>query len=801
MNDLRYAIRQLLRRPAFAGLAIGTVALAVGATTAIFSVVDSVLFRPLPYPEPSRLVAILNTYPHWREREILSRFWDNIQLSYPEYERLRDENTVYDVVAVHLNNPGTYFGSERPEVISVGAASHTLDDVLRAPPALGRWFDATEDRPGGDPVAVVRDQFWRTRLGADSAALGRTIRIDDQVYTVIGVLPADFRFTNPNSTLTPDVWVPIGRGADQFDEGSHIFTGIGRLAPGVSLTQAQAETETILRGDRSPDVRGARVVSRKEQEVARARPVLLMVLGAVGLILLLACANVGNLLLGRAVERDQEIAVRLALGATRRRLSRLVLVESLVIAVAGGVVGTLLAWWGVGGLVALIPAGVPRLAEVGVDVRVLGFALGVSLLAGLLFGAAPLYAAQRRDVHERLKEGARHTSGRARLQGGLVVAQVSLAVVLLVGSLLLVRSLVAVYDVDVGFERDGLLSFRLDLPPDRYDNAASVTAFYDALAERLRGVPGVTAASATSILPLGGVQSSSSVWPESYGPEDPDRAKPEVQRRVVGVDYFEMLGIELIAGRTFSESDRGDAPLVMVVSRQAVRELWEGRSPIGDRVMWNEQWWTVVGVVEDIRDRRPDTPPQRTVYVPFMQVGNPFRTITMRTAVPPLSLADDVHRVVGELDPLLPVARLQSMNQVMRSATADHRFRALLVSAFGLLAALLAGIGIFGVTAHAVARRTREVGVRVALGATKRDVLQLVLGRVGVLAGIGLALGLAGSVATGRVLQRFLFGVSPTDPATFAVIGALALGLALAAALVPALRAARSDPMEALRYE
>lgn len=801
LNDIRHAIRQLAKHPRFTAVPVATIALAVGATTAIFSVVDAVLFRPLPYPEPARLVTILNTYPHWREREILSQFWDNIRLSYPEYEALRDRGAAYEAVAVHQSGTGTYFGAERPEVIGVGLASHTLPAVLRVSPAVGRWFEASEDRPGGAPVAVVRHEFWRSRLGGDSAAVGRPLRVDGDVYTVIGILPPGFRYGGPSSPIVPDVWLPVGHGADRFGEGDHDLDGVGRLADGVTLAQAQAETEAILRGDRRPEARGARVVGRKEQEVASARPALLMVLGAVALILLLACANVGNLLLGRTVERDQEIAVRRALGATRRRLARLVMSESLVVALIGGLLGMLLAWWGTEGLVRLVPANVPRLAEVGVDVRVLGFALAVSILAGLLFGLAPLVAAARRDIHERLKEGSHRTAARGRLQGGLVVVQVSLTVVLLVGALLLVRSLLALGDVELGFQKDRMLAFGLDLPADRYPDAVSVAAFYERLDDHLRAVPGVDGVAATSVLPLSGGSASNSVWPASYGPEDPTRGKPEAERRVVSPDYLVMLGVEVVEGRVFTDADRADAPPVMLVSRQAARELWEDRSPLGDRVEMSERWWTVVGVVEDVRDRSPAAAPQRTVYVPFAQWPQPGRTVALRTSVPPLSLADAVRQAVHSLDPLLPITDLQSMDQVAWRATADHRFRALLVSAFGLLAAVLAAVGIFGVTAHAVARRTREVGVRVALGATGRDVLRLVLGRVGRLAAAGLAAGLLAALAVGRALRSFLFGVEPTDPISYAAIGASVLALALLAGSVPARRAARIDPTEALRHE
>ncbi|HUE84536.1 MAG TPA: ABC transporter permease [Vicinamibacterales bacterium] len=799
MHDLRQAIRQLQTRPGFSLTVILTLALGVGANTAMFSVVHGVLLRPLPFPEAERLATVWLTYPHWREREVLRQLWDAIPLAYPEYLRLREGTTSYEAVSIYRTDPMALTGVDRPEIVTVGSADDALPTVLGVGPAIGRWFSRTEAAPGGARLAVLTNAFWRTRFGGDAAVLGSSVHLDDRPYTIVGILPERFRFARPNAPAAPDVWIPVGALSLPFDDNNHVFDAIARLRMDTSFARAEEETTLLLRGERPPASRGARVVPRKEQEVAGVRTTLFVLWGAAALILLIASVNVANLLLGRCAEREQEFVVRHALGAGRLRIARQLGVESLLLAVAGGTAGALVAWSGTGALRAALPADLPRLDEIRVDVAVLGFAVAATLLAPLLFGVLPALLAGARATETRLRESGHRITGRGRLQHGLVGVQVALALALLVGAGLLTRSLAELWSVDTGFRRDGLLTFQISLPPTRYETRAAGEAFFARLASALNGSPGVIDVAMSSVLPLSGQSTSSSVWPASYGPER--GPKPEVERRVVTPGYFAALGIPLGRGRAFTFADDDAAAPVMLISRAAAGRLWQGRDPLGDRVEMSDRWWTVVGIVEDVRDQTFRSPAQATVYVPSAQWPTATRTLIVRTAVPPLTLRNDMRRIVRKLDPELPITALRSMEQVAAIAVADERFRAGLLGGIAALAAVLAAVGLFGVMSHAVARRTRELGIRMALGAERNRVLRLVLRQAAVTVGAGLAAGVAVAVPASRVLDAFLFGVPRVDLVTYGGTAALMAAVALAAALVPAWRAIRVDPTAALRHE
>jgi len=799
MTDLRYALRRLRSAPGFAAVAVLTLALGIGANTAMFSVLYGILIRPLPFPDSERLTTVWLTYPHWRERDVLREFWDRISLAHPEYERLREGTTSFEAVSIYRVDAMTLTGAERPEVLRVGSADDALPEVLGVGPAMGRWFTRSEAAPGGERVAVLTHEHWVTRLGGDPSVLGRSLQLDGEPYTIVGVLPEGFRFTRPNRTTVPDLWIPVGTLDLPFSDENHAFDAIGRLRSDVSLARAQAETAGLLRGDLAPEVRGGRLVPLREQEVAGARPVLLVLGGAVGLILLLACVNVANLMLARSIDREGELGIRHALGAERRRIARQLVVESLVLAVLGGTAGVLVGWLGTGALVASLPSDLPRLHEIEVSRAVLVFAVGATGLAVLLSGALPALIASRRATGVRLRAGASTSAGRGRLQAGLVATQMAIALVLLVGAGLLTRSLGELWAVDPGFEGEGVLTFRVELAPERYPTPEEGDAFFARLDQALRALPGVMRVGMTSVLPLSGASPSNSVWPASRGPEE--GPKPEVQRRVVTPGFFGALGVSLVDGRAFTGADDRSSEPVMLVSRASAERLWEGADPVGDRVEMNDRWWRVVGVVEDVHDQSLLAAPEPTVYVPAAQWSLPGRSVVVRTSLPPPTLVSAVRGTVREIDSQLPVTEIRSMDDVLAAALAPDRFRAGLLGGLAGLAAVLAGIGLYGVMSHATARRTRELGVRLAIGARRGEVLGLVLRRAATTAAVGIGAGIALAVPATLALEAFLFRVPRLDPATYLGSMGLLVSAALAGAFLPAWRASRLDPTEVLRHE
>jgi len=794
MLQLRQALRHVARRPKSSALGIVTLGVALGATVGIATIVDHAVLRPLPYPEPDRLVVVWNTYPHWREREVLSRFWDRIDLAFPEYEALRARTETFAGVAIYRADERVLTDPDRADVVLVGSATHDLIHVLGTGLARGRWFNEAEDHIGAEPVAVLRHEFWQSRLGGDPAVLGSRIALDGAPHVVVGVLPPGFRFKRVDDTRPPEIWTALGRVADPADEGNHSFTTIARLRDGVSREQALAASVTTLRGGRSPEARGARLVGRQEYERDGARPMMLLFAGAVGLLLLLACATVATMQLTRLAQRGPEIAVRVALGASRARLAGQLFSESAILALLGGTLGVLLARTTVGVLARLMPAGTPGAADARIDIRVLALALGLSLATAVGFGLAPVVRAMRHDPARSLRGERAQAGGRGLL--ALVGIQSALAVLLLAGAGLLVRTVGALGAVDPGFATEQRLSFGVALPDARYSPERG-EAWFEELRARIAALPGVTAVEATTVLPLSGQSSSNSVWLASAGPEQ--GRKPEAERRVVTAGYFQALRIPLLRGRGFGAGDHAAGPLVMVVSRAAAERLWAGRDPLGDRVELSNRWWTVVGVVDDVRDRVLGAPPATTVYLPASQWRPLARTLVLSAETSPLEFARPIQEIVRTMDPAVPVRDLLTLEQVTSLSTQPERSRATLLGGYALLAALLALTGIYGVTSYAASQQTREFAIRSALGAGAWSIVRLATRRTvlaalgGALAGLGLAIGLT------RVLRRFLYGVAPSDPAALLVA---VLGLALFALLAvagPALRSARVSPAEALR--
>jgi putative ABC transport system permease protein len=812
-EDIRHAVRLWASRPAFAAVVVVTLALGIGANAAIFSVVDAVLLEPLPYPEPDRLTLVTSQFPALG----FDKFW----VSAPEYLELRrwarsfEEIGAYTVAAANLS------GGERPLRVTAAYVTASLFPTLGVATERGRPFTEEEDGPGVEPVAVLGHDLWMRAFAGDPDVVGRTVEVDGARHTVVGILPPGFDVEDAGVEL----WLPLAIDpANPGGRGSHYLYLLGRLAPGVSLTQARHELTALLTrweeefpDDHRPNPEGhaLRIDPLKEDRVGEARPALMLLLGAVGLVLLIACANVANLLLARAEARQREIAVRTALGASGARLLRQFLTESLLLAFVGALVGLAFAQGALELLLAANPGSLPRMAEIGLDARVLAFTLAVALATGVLFGLVPALHARTRAFFHALKEGGGRSSagvGRQTFRRALVVAEVALAAVLVVGAGLLLKSFWTLTRVDPGFEPRGVLGFQLSVPSATYPEPEQVNALYERLLERLAALPGAESAAAMTGLPPSRSVNANSTEFESV-PEDPDGPPHNVDYyQFVSEGYFETMKIPRVSGRVFESTDAAGGAPVVVVNRTLARTFWGDVDPVGQRLRrgWfgdDELWCTIVGVVEDVKQGGLDQEAGTELYFLDRQVpatvGQSPRTrwVVVRTAGDPLSLAPQVHAVVRELAPSLPVARLQPLEQVVSDSLARSRFLSLLVALFGLLALALAAVGTYGVLSWAVEQRRFEMGVRMALGARAQSLLMLVLGQGLRLVGVGLAVGLVLAVASRRVVASLLFGVEATDPATLASVGAVLLAVALVACLIPALRAMRVDPVTALRSE
>jgi predicted permease len=802
LQDIRYAFRRLRKSPGFAAVAILTLALGIGANSAIFSVVNAVLLRSLPYADAERLVLVTH----------VTNTGDRAPMSPANFRDVRREVRSLEELSFWTYSGSTLTGVGDPvRLEGAGVGAHFFE-VMKAAPLLGRTFRPDENEPGRNRVAVLGHGVWRQRFGSDPRIVGRTLTLDGEPYEVVGVMPEEFSFPSNR-----DLWVPQEYNADfvaDASRGSWFITAIGRLKPGVPHEQVARDVEALAsRLKRQYPESNAEVgmtsVSLYEQMVGGVRVSLLVLLGAVGLVMLIACANVANLLLARAAAREGEVAVRVALGAGRGRLMRQLLAESMVLAVLGGVAGLVLAVWGTGALVALDPEGIPRLGEVRVDGTVAAFTLGVSLLAGVLFGLVPAVQVTRSGVFGSLREGGRGAlSGRgsARMRNTLVVAEMALAVMLLAGAGLLIRSFVRLQSVDPGFRTEGALSFTLSLPEAAYRGEPARAAFYDRLQERLAALPGVREAAAVSELPMGGSARLLTFEVEGAEPVQPGR-EPVSQILRATPGYFRAMGIPVERGRAIAPEDRAGAPRVMLMNREAARRFFPGQDPVGRRIRLalgddtTTVSWEVVGVVGDVRQFGVGEDPEPAMFFPQAQAPEGSMGVVLRTAVAPLSVAGAVRREVKALDPDLPVNDLQPLEQLTAESVSQPRFYMLLLSIFAGVALALAAIGIFGVISYGVAQRTREIGVRVALGADPASVLHIVVGGALGLAGLGVGIGVLGALAGTRVLSGLLFGVTATDPATYAGVAALLMGVAALASWLPARAATRVDPAIALRAE
>ncbi|MCI0404243.1 MAG: ABC transporter permease [Acidobacteria bacterium] len=803
-QDVRYGVRQLARSPGFTAIAVLTLALGIGANTAIFSVVNAVLLRPLPHPEPERLTMV------WLDNR--DEGWPEDLTSYPTYLDWRSQNRSFEDMAAFTPSEASLSGDGEPERVRSAVVSANYFSVLRVQPARGRIFRPEEEVPGAGRVVVLSAGLWQRRFAGSPDIVGQPVNLGGNPFTVIGVLPPGFE-----APARTELWLPFSILPQQRLEarGSLWLYVVGRLKPDVPLAEAQAEMTAIARRleQQYPDTMtnlGVNLVPLHTEVVGKVRPALLTILGAVVFVLLIACANVANLQLARTAARQRELAVRAAVGAGRSRLVRQLLTESLLLAMLGGVLGLLLALWGVETLRGVLPANVPRVEEISVDAGVLVFLLGATLATTLLFGLVPALRTTRLELNDSLKEGGRSATdgSHSRLRSALVVGEVALALLLLLGAGLMLRSFQNLLAVNPGFRTGNVLTFDLNTSPSKYPEPAQVSQFYEQLFGRLKGLPGVEGVGAASDVPLSG-----SIWPNAAGftlegiARSPEDLRLSVNISVVATDYFRTLGVPLVRGRFLGPEDSPESSPVLLINEAMARRYWPNQDPIGKRMKYGggvdptEPWRTIVGVVADVRDSELDRETRIASYLPHSQVPRRAMTLVLRSSSDPMRMAPWVREQVWSLDSTMPVANLSTMEARLERSVAQRRFNLLLLGLFGVLALTIASIGIYGVIGYSVSQRRHEIGVRMALGAQRRDIFRHVVGQGIGLALLGIGIGLAGAFALTRFITGLLFRIEPTDPATLVVVSALLAGVAFLACFMPARRAARVDPMVALRYE
>ncbi|HEX5083789.1 MAG TPA: ABC transporter permease [Blastocatellia bacterium] len=803
-QDIRYGARMLAKKPAFTLVAILTLALGVGANTAIFTVINAVLLRPLPYGDAERLVVVDTTM---RRETVEVR-----STSYPDFVDWRDQNTVFERIAAYAETSFTLTGGAEPARVDGELASADYFPLLHARAAMGRTFLPEEDRaPDTHRVALIGYGLWQRRFGGNSAILGQTIQLNDGNYTVVGVMPEGFRGLSDEA----EIWLPMMmvssvRPVSQLRQrGQRWLSTVARLKPDVTLANARTEMDAIMRRAEQayPDSnrsRGALVTALHERFFGDLQSTLWILLGAVGCVLLVACANVANLQLQRAAGRASEMAIRQALGATRRRLIRQLLTESLLLALIGGALGVWLASWSVDLLISLSPITFPSFVKPSIDGRALGFSLLISMLTGSMSGLAPALQAARPALNETLKAGRRSASaglGSSRLLGSLVVAEIALALTLLIGAGLMIRSLQRLQDVDPGFDAESLVTMRVGLPSQRYPQDR-IIAFSRILRERLQPLPGAQSVAMASDLPLSGRVSAGPI--ELEGRQDtPAGGEFRMYRHRVTPGFFSTLGVPFVKGRDFTDGDNAQAPGVVIISESMARRYWPNEDPIGKRLRDSGPWLSIVGVVADVKYRglphNPDADPD--VYFPLPQRPDGNLFLAIRADGDPNGLVGAVRGVLRELDSDLPAYNVMTMSERIADQTTRSLFSAWLLSVFGALALILAAVGIYSVMAYAVEQRSREIGVRIALGARAADVLKMVVGQGMRLALAGVALGLGASLALTQLMKRLLFGVTAADPLTYGALALLLTLVALLACWIPARRATKVDPMVALRCE
>jgi putative ABC transport system permease protein len=813
VQDMKYAVRMLRSSPSFTAVAILTLALGIGANTAIFSVIDSVLLRPLPYQDPTGLVMVWeNNSQHPDPHNTVSP---------PDFLDWQRRNSVFAEMAALFDQRANLTGNGVPQEVVLQDVSANFFSVLGVSPILGPGFTAENGQKGHDDVVILSYGFWRERFAGDPAIVGKTVVLNGHPQTIVGVVPQNFSWFIKDGSFTgakPQMWSPFvfpASFSDRKDVG-RFLTVVARLKPGATVPQAQSQMSSIAAriAEEYPDFNGywgANVVSVRDQISGDLRPALLILFGAVAFVLLIACANVSSLLLARAAAREREIAVRTAIGASPWRIARQLLTESVLLALIGGGIGVALAVWGTNFLLAASPENLLDLRSIPIDWRVLAFAAGATLLAGLLFGFLPSYISAHSGISETLKEGGRGSSaGRRRrfARSAFVVAQMCLALVLLAGSGLLIRSFVRLVGVDPGFDASHLLTFKVSLPSSKYGKDAACLAFFRQLLTRISALPGVLSVSMNTFPPFSGLGSATGVHVLSQ-PERSLMDLPVAAVRVIGKDYFPTMQIPLHSGRTFNEQELTEERHVVIINQAFADQYLKGVNPLGQKAViymksLEESKNTpseIIGVVGDVRQMSLDTPAEPTVYWPHPELVISEMTIVVRTTNDPLALVSAVRSELQQMDPEQPMAAIATMDQLLAGSLSRSRFTMLVLGVFAALALLLACVGIYGVIAYSVTQRTQEFGIRMALGANRRDVLRLVLAQGTRLTLLGIGLGIVAAIIVTRLMATLLYGVSATDPLTFTAVALLLALVALAACYIPARRATRVDPIVALRYE
>jgi putative ABC transport system permease protein len=802
LTDLRYALRMLIKSPGFSAIAILTLGLAIGANSAIFSVVNAVLLRPLPYAHSEQLVRVFGSQPQL----------ELAPTSPANFLEWKEQNEVFERIATYVGQGFNLTGGDKPERVIGARVSADLFQLLRVQPGLGRAFTEEEDQAGHGQVVILSHEFWQSRFGGDPHTLRQVITLNEQSYTVVGIMPPSFAFPDTRT----QVWTPVAfNPAERATRDTNFIDVIARLKPGVSIEQARSHMTALAQrqAERYPESNtgiGVKIVSLHQQTVGDVRAMLVVLSGAVGFVLLIACANVANLLLARAAGRQKEMAIRGALGASRARVVRLLLTESVVLAVLGGAVGLLLAGWSLDLLITLKPANLPRLAEIGINRTVFLFTFAISVVTGIVFGLVPAFQASKPDLNEGLKESGRGATGgpgRHRVRTFLVVSEVALSLVLLVGAGLMMRSFARLLAVDPGFKADHVLTAFVSLPVSKYPTRQEQAAFFERLIERLRNLPGVSSAGLVTDIPLFG---GSSTGVEIDGRPAPlPGQRPMTDYRMISPDYFTAMGVGLIQGRAFSRYDTEDAPGVVIINQTMAARFFPGESPIGKRIGLSgnpRDWREIVGVAGDVRNYGVDADVKPEVYVPFFQNAPGYlagvasaMNVMVRSTNAPSALTNALLQQVQALDKDQPVSEIRTMESYLSESMAQRRFNMLLLAVFGALALVLAAVGIYGVIAYTVTQRTHEMGIRIALGARGGDILWLIFASAMLTTVSGIVLGLAAALALTRLLGSLLYQVTATDPLVFASITLLLLVVAIVATYIPARRAMKVDPITALR--
>ncbi|MGB8340138.1 MAG: ABC transporter permease [Chthoniobacterales bacterium] len=811
-QDLRHSLRLLAKNPVFALVGIVTLALGIGATTAVFTLVNALLIKPLPYQDPSHLVLL---FEHFHEQHL-----DAIPVSPPEFLDYKSQLKTFDKLAAFDTATFNLSESDLPERVFGAKVSADLFPLLGLEAIRGRTFRPEECAQGRDDVLVISERLWRRKFDSDPRVLGSKIVADGRPFTIVGIMPASFEFPLPLFNITgaqfgerADIWQPLGfTDQEMKNRGRRSYGVIGRLAPNVSPTQAQAEIETVVSGmrQRNPDNYpkgdsfGANIYPLKEQVIGPIKPLLFILIGAVTLVLLIACANLATMMLARATVREREMAIRVAVGASRFRLLRQSLTESVVLSVLGAAAGTLLAFWAIDLVKSIGTQTIPRLNEVHLDPTVLLVTLAIAVGAGLTFGLAPGLASGKLDLTESLKEGGRgSTSGRRhnRLRNILVIGEVALALVLLTGAGLLLKSFVRLGNVNPGFNPDHVLTAEISLPALRYPDKQSQINFFNELEQRVTNLPGVKHAGLTIILPMSGINSDSSFEIEGRL-MDKAHPTPDEEVRLVSADYFRTLEMPLLRGRYFNASDKLDAPPVVIINQALAQKYWPNENAVGKRMRVPTRegpvWTTIVGIVGDIHHRGLDQPVKPEWYAPLAQAPYPSVILAVRSTQEPTSLTNAIRHEVQAIDSAQPIAHVRTLDDVIADSIAPRRLSVMLLTVFASLALALASVGIYGVMSFLVVQRTHEIGVRMALGAQRADVLRLIISRAGLLIGAGTIIGLIVAFLTTSLLRSALYATSALDLTTFLLVTFMLALVAFLASYIPARRATRADPMIAL---